>query len=93
MTSAGVPVSRHLFQKRRRDVRRVGQHGLFVEGLRNEVLCAGEVVTHWMGRPVARPHLSRRIERERFQGDGAQRFIDLVAAAPGDHPQQCRGDD
>ena len=80
-----------LFQQRRRDRGRVGQHGLFVEGLRNYVLHAGEVVTHRMGRPVACPHLGGPIERERFHDVGTQRFIDLAAAAASDHPQPCRG--
>ena len=49
----GYAGEEELFCYRNRDICGVGQHGLFVEDLRDDVLSAGEVVAEGMPRTVA----------------------------------------
>ena len=89
----GCAGEEELFCYRSRDICGVGQHGLFVEDLREDVLSAGEVVAEGMPRTVAGPDLSGRVEHERLLGGRAQRVVDLAAAGAGHHEKPVGGGD
>ena len=72
-----------LLHQRCRHARGVLERGLLVDGLRHEVLHAGEIRTQRMLHPVAQPCLRGRGQRDRLHDHRIQCFVDVVAGASG----------